>query len=199
MPQPNAQLKGRELKPLQRAMIHGMFTAGAKAAAIARLFRVHRSTIGRTLQTHSDTTQFKSQPRGWPRKTTGRADRRLYRHVISGFRERRQHLQEVQQNLLPDVSIQTVRRRLSEDNIRKWRATERPLLTDHNKQLRLEWAQRYQHLTAEDLCDVVWSDEMSVSKSDGKQATWVFRTPQEKWHQDCIEPMSNETRSSVMF
>ena len=54
-------------------------------------------------------------------------------------------------------------------------------------------------MSAEDWCTVVWSDEMSVCKLDGRSNTWVFRTPQEKWNQECIEPVSNSSRVGRMF
>ncbi len=40
---------------------------------------------------------------------------------------------------------------------------------------------------------------MSICKADGKVQTWVFRTPQEKWNQDCIEGQATGSRTSVMF
>ncbi len=40
---------------------------------------------------------------------------------------------------------------------------------------------------------------MSVCKTDGKVQTWVFRTPKEKWDQDCIEGKATGFRTSVMF
>ncbi len=45
----------------------------------------------------------------------------------------------------------------------------------------------------------MWSDEMSVCKTDGAVNTWVFRIPKEKWDQDCIEPQATGSRTSVMF
>ncbi len=40
---------------------------------------------------------------------------------------------------------------------------------------------------------------MAVAQTDGKTTTWVFRTPQEKWDQKCIEGVANGSRISVMF
>ena len=39
-----------------------------------------------------------------------------------------------------------------------------------------------------------------VEKKCGKGPVWVFRTPQEKWHQDCIEPRGDLKKDiKVMF
>ena len=40
---------------------------------------------------------------------------------------------------------------------------------------------------------------MSVCKLDGRSSTWIFCTPQEKWKQECIEPVSNGSQMGVMF
>ncbi len=92
-----------------------------------------------------------------------------------------------------------MQRQLEEQNIKKWHAVDRPLLEAKHKQQRLEWARRYRHYTAEDWEVVFWSDEMSVCKMDTKPNTWVFRTPKEKWDQDCIETKATGSRTSVMF
>lgn len=81
---------------------------------------------------------------------------------------------------MPDVSRRTVQRRLEEQDIKKWRAAERPLLEAKHKQARLKWPMRYRHYTPDDWSVVVWSDEMSVCKLDSRTNTWVFRTPKEK-------------------
>ncbi len=140
MPALNAQLNGRELKPSQRAIIHGMAIAGTKSAAIARMFKVHRSTISRTLQAHGPANNFKDKLRsGRPRKTTSRQDDRVYKKIRNGYFARRHPLAEVQQNLVPNVSVRTLQRRIQEkQNIRKCPTTERPFLNDSHKQQRLE-------------------------------------------------------------
>jgi hypothetical protein len=47
---------------------------------------------------------------------------------------------------------------------------------------------------------VLWSDECLVERRYGKGPVWVFHTPQEKWHQDCIEPKGDLKKDiKVMF
>ena len=63
-----------------------------------------------------------------------------------------------------DVSIQTIRCRLREDGIHKWRAVKRPFLTPNHTKRRLAWAKAHQHWTVDDWKCTIWSDECSVQK-----------------------------------
>ena len=52
----------------------------------------------------------------------------------------------------------------------------------------------------EDECaQVCWSDEILVCKQDGSENVWVFRLPNEKWDQECFEPVKNGSRVTKMF
>ena len=81
------------------------------------------------------------------------------------------------------VSESTIRRRLHEDHIRKWRAVKRPLLTDKHAEARLKWARKHQHKTREEWAKIVWSDEFAIQKDSAQQQVWVFRhqTKEEKY------------------
>lgn len=202
MPPQRTQKRSRELKPTERAFAHGMVTAGKSYRTVAQEFDVSQSTISRiiTNDKQNPNSNYQSLPRPTPRKTTKEQDHRLQQEARKGYIERRVPLGELHHNVLPQVSRRTVQRRLKEDNVQKYPATERPALTPKHKKERLEWAHRYKHYTPKDWEElVVFSDEVSVAQDDGKTTTWVFRSPKEKWHQDCYEPVANGSRLSVMF
>jgi transposase len=48
-----------------------------------------------------------------------------------------------------------------------------------------------------DFAEVWWSDEMSVRQGVGRARTWIFRSPGEKWLEDCIDPESKSGYSSI--
>src|SRR5579859_3308777 len=75
------------------------------------------------------------------------------------------------------ASVSTIRRRLHEDHIQKWRAAKRALLTEDHAIKRLKWAREHQHKTWEDWAKVNWSDECAFQKDSAQQQVWVF------WHQ----------------
>ena len=81
------------------------------------------------------------------------------------------------------VSTSTIRQRLHEDLIGKWRAVKRTLLNKECAKKRLEWAMKYRHYTPEDWAKVVWSDESAMQEDSAGQQDWVFRhqTKEEKY------------------
>ena len=137
-----------------------------------------------------------AQPRsGRPQKITIRDERHILRAVMDN---RRQHLAELNANVVPHASRSTLKRVLKKHNIKKWTAAERPLLDDKIATLRLEWALRYKDWDAEDWKKVVWSDECSVEKSADPRQVWVFRTPGEKWLKACISGKMKSGQCSLM-
>ena len=82
--------------------------------------------------------------------------------------------------------MKTIKRALASVNIKKWRARKRAFLKDEHAIKRLAWAKEYKNWTKEDFEGVIFSDECMVEKSKDPKGIWVFRTPEEKWHKDCI-------------
>ena len=84
---------------------------------------------------------------GRPRKTSALDDCYLVRTAES---ETHVPLKELRDQTNLDISEQTIRRRLREAGIRKWKAVKRALLTKKHAALRLEWAKAHRHWTKED-------------------------------------------------
>jgi len=70
--------------------------------------------------------------------------------------------------------------------MKKWRARKRAFLKDEHAVKRLAWTKKYNNWTQEDFEGVIFSDKCMVEKSKDPKCIWVFRTPEEKWHKDCI-------------
>ena len=109
---------------------------------------------------------------GAPRKTSAADDRYIVRTTESETRIPLAELR-IQTNL--DVSEQTLRRRLHEEGIRKWKAVNRPLLTKEHAAKRLKWAKAHQHWMRKDWEKVAWSDECAVQRDSNPRKVWVFR------------------------
>ena len=60
------------------------------------------------------------------------------------------------------------------------------MLNDEHAVKRLAWAKEYKNCTKEDFEGIIFSDECMVEKSKDSKGIWVFRTPEEKSHKDCI-------------
>ena len=115
---------------------------------------------------------------GHPRITTAAQDK-----CIIAASEANTHIPFAQLSNIVNIlaSLSTMRRRLHEDNISKWRAVKRVLLTEQHAAKRLQWAREHQHKTREDWAKVNWLDECAVQKDSAKQQVWVF------WHQTKVE------------
>jgi len=118
-----------------------------------------------------------------------RAHRRLVRESKKAC-----HLpiSELRQEVAPHASVKTIKRALASVNIKKWRARKRAFLKDEHAVKRLAWTKKYKDWTQEDVEGVIFSDECMVERSKDPNSIWVFRTPEEKWHKDCIHGVKIE-------
>jgi transposase len=78
------------------------------------------------------------------------------------------------------VKLRSIQRLLNAENLRKWRCSWRPYLTDENAAKRLRWAYRYRHFTPEDWARVFWSDECTVERGIGVRREWTFTRPRDQ-------------------
>jgi len=124
--------------------------------------------------------------RGRPRLTTEAQDDAMADEALSN---RFTSYEAIQSKIAPEVSVITVKRRLSERNLRKWAAKKRTRLDPADAEKRLAWATAHEHWTKLDWVQkCMWGDEVTVERGGGKRRRWVFRYPHEKWHSDCIDP-----------
>ena len=126
----------------------------------------------------------KTLPRSKKRKITARGDRGI---LISIKRNPSQTYAELQATVTPQICTKTLQRRLGEHLIIKWIAAECPLLTDQQAAIRLQCARDHRGWTLERWNTMIWSDECSASKGDGRRRSWVFKTRQQKWEKEMIQ------------
>ena len=102
-------------------------------AEIGTQLSIPRSTITSFLECTQTRQSIENLPRpGRPRKTSTTTDRYIVRTAETKTRVPFKELRNITN---VDVSIRTLRRRLREDGIRKWRAVNRPLLTKRHAKL----------------------------------------------------------------
>ena len=100
-----------------------------------------------------------------------------------------------------NVCEQTIRRRLKEAGIRKWKAVKRALLTQKRATNHLKWSKAHRHWTVEDWGKVAWSDECAVQKDSDPRQLYVFRrqNKEEKYTIKNIQPKSRDGDISQMI
>jgi transposase len=157
--------------------------------------RTVSSFLGRVETRHSP---YNLLHPGRPRKTSNAFDRWLVRAALT---ETSLPLKEFHSITNIPVSEQTVRRRLRENGIRKWRALKRPLLNKEQARKRLEWAKAHRHWTVEDWAKVVWSDESAIQKDSDTRTVWVWRhqNKAEKYMPKNVLPKARDGRLSQMM
>jgi transposase len=194
---PQRKTDRRELTPVERAYLVGRHDAGQSFGQISQETGTPKSTVVDTIHNAQKRDQLNSLPRARPRKTDARTDRKLRREVRKTPESRRKLLAEIEANFQPHISRRTIQRRLQETHVQKWLAKGRSILKPEHKKARYQWALKHQDF---DWSKVLWSDECLVERNTGKGPVWVFRTPQEKWDQDCIEPREDSKKDiKVMF
>jgi transposase len=165
------------LTECQKAVILDRWNSGQTSNEIEHGTGIRRSTITSFLARVKKRGFDDNTPRaGRPRKTTNRTDRRVIQKALGQTRVPLAQLAFLSDS---NLSVSTIRRRLQEVHIRKWRAAKRPRLNKGHVAKRLQWAKEHRQWTVEDWEKVGWSDECSVEKGADPRQVWVFRRPGE--------------------
>lgn len=174
---------------------------GRSQSEVARIFGVHRSTVGRAVRRFLETGRDVRRPvQGRPRATDRTDDRFL---VVNALRRRTVTSTQLQGMIRQvrnvNISSRTVRRRLIEVNLSNRRPATGPLLTPRHRSLRLRFARNHVNWTVDDWKKVLFSDEtrISLSSPDGRERVWRRRG--ERFAQACFSPRVPFCGGSVMF
>lgn len=132
---------------------------------------------------------------GPARKTTPRQDDALVEAMEGDrFNAATQVLQEVD----PNLSQSTMRRRMKEDGLMNGVAAVKTLLEERHKETRMTFARSVEHLTAEDWRTVIFTDEKVFSTDKDCRRT-VWRRRGERYHPDNILPKHRSGRVTAAF
>ena len=157
-------MKEHELTDIQKGAILALVPFYSHAE-IGTQLNIPRTTITSFISRTRDRNSITNLPRpGRPRKLSDSAIRYLVRNAES---ETHVPMKELKNLSNIDVSLQTMRRRLQEEGIRKWKAMKRPLLTLKHAKERLAWAKAHQHWTVDDWKRIIWSDESAIQQCYG--------------------------------
>ena len=178
--------RNTQLSPYERGLLVGASALGATAVEVEKVSGVPESIVRTTLSRASERHNGETKPRsGRP----GRLSIRDQRHII---RIARVQPTITYKNLQKEAGVvcsrSTLYRCLKAYGLTNWLAKKRPLLTPEVAAKRLAWCQLRKDWTFDKWKQYIWSDECSVERGTGKERKWVFRTPQEKWNKEMIEP-----------
>ena len=63
---------------------------------------------------------------------------------------------------------------------------------------RLAFAKKFVLLSKEEWAKIIWSDECSIERGSGKDRSWVFRLPHQKWDKEMVDTYKKGKDISVM-
>lgn len=171
--------RSNELTPAIRERICELHAIGWGYKRIhGRYPYIPLSTIRYTIKKEHERRQGVSKARsGRPKKLT-EADKDRILNAIHGDPK------ITQQDLLIEVDhkvkYRSIQRLLQAENLRKWRCSWRPYLTEETALRRLRWALRYRDFTPEDWARVFWSDECTIERGIGIRRDWTFIRPKDQ-------------------
>ena len=185
-----------ELNSFQRGLIIGAKMMGYGATDIGTALNIPRTTAKTIIEKHihSNNGVVKSRS-GRPHLFADRNRRSLIRLVR---KNPTMTYAQISRELDVVCSRKTIYREIKAYGLTNWLAKKRPLLTEEVAQKRYSWCLARRDWTYEEWSKYMWSDECSVEKGSGKDRTWVFRFPWEKWKKEMIKPVPKGKGVSIM-
>jgi transposase len=182
--------RATELTDFERGIIVGLHLGGKHThQEIAAIVRRSKGAVQGVIERYIDggfTTA--TQRSGRSSKLSKRDERQLVREVKKDRSITLEPLTEAfNKSLTISVSSRTVQRTLHNYGFYSRVAKKKPLVTEKNKKIRLEWCKRMKNWK-EEWDKVIFSDESRylIFKNDAHKLVW--RRCDEKYKQDCLAP-----------
>ena len=178
----------QQLTPGEKIAAQSLDKAGFSHSKIGKSLGVHQSTISRffkRLKATGDAGRKKGS--GRPRLSTARQDKTLERLSLKDRFESAASLRKKwKKQSHVNVSLRTTNRRLLKMGLPARKPRKKPLKTETIEEKRLRFARRYEHWSAEDWKQVIWSDESWFQMFENGRRQFVRRRPGEALNRDCV-------------
>lgn len=171
------------INPEKAAQVVALIEDGRSRRYVAEALNLSVSTVQRAYARYLDTNSFQRRPgSGRPRCTNDEDDRYV---VSNSLRDRHRTAVQIRNNLRDvrniNVSANTIRRRLAEQNLFSRRPVAVPLLTlRHHRVARLNFAVEYRDWTYADWSNVLFTDESRFVLS-----RWTRTSLSSRWRTIC--------------
>jgi transposase len=187
-------IAGCELCHNTKIAITSRAAAGQTAREIEAAENTPKSIINSLLQRTKQRNTIENWPRSGHPKSYTHQDERMVIRIARRIPKCTYTTLRKQSGL--DLSTKVLRRILQDAGILNWRSKRRHELTAEHARLRLQFARQWIN---SDWSATLFSDECSVEKGVGKELTWSFGYPQEKWHHNKVDEYPKGKQGSVMI
>ena len=160
----------RELSATERSQVHILHQEGYPKREIARKLHIAASTVCKTLTRITELNSYHSRSRsGAPKKLSAYSDRVMRRYATANPGASSHEIRSI---LPENVAASTVRRHLVKNlGLRSYKPAKKPLLSKKNVIDRIAFCKRYQHWSAADWANVMFSDETKISQFNSNRRT----------------------------
>jgi len=191
--------KTKQLSESARIEIIRLHSVGLTQREIAKQVGCGNGTVSYTLSRYNEHKTVKDLQRSGRKKISTERDQRSLLNLVKKNRKSSSQQLALQWFLSngKTASPRTVRRVLQEHNY-LWRpACKKPRLNSNHIQQRLEFCKTYKSWTNNNWRDVLFSDEMNIEVDSRKCRVMLRRTPNEKYHPDCIQQRTKQGSGSI--
>lgn len=192
--------KGKELSNDAKQMAVDLLLQGYKAAKVAQMLSVNRSTIGRIWKKFKTNESVENKKRsGRPRLVDERGDRKLFRLLRRNRRQSLHDLTDDFNKVTPTkVSKRTVQRRLHSAGYKNRKIRKAITISEVNRKRRLLWCRARRFYKLSYWKKVIFSDETMVVIGK-KKSIHVWRKSSEKWNPECLNVLKDPKTIKCMF
>jgi transposase len=194
-------VKTRELTDFERGKVIGLYKAGESERAISKKTGYGKTTIHNIILKYNEMGAISVAPRsGCSKKLTERDKRHLKAIVTQNRRVAVDKIVKIfAESTGKVVCKNTIKKTLYEMGYNSRTALRKPLISENNRKVRLNWVRKRRSWTIDNWKNVVWSDEsrFTLYQNDGKIRVW--RLQEEKYKVSCLIPTVKHDGGDIMM
>ncbi|KAI4900378.1 hypothetical protein NFI96_000696 [Prochilodus magdalenae] len=193
-------VKAREWSQKTREEVIALHKNGNGYKKIAKLLNIPRDTIGSIIRKFKLKGTVETLPgRGRKKILTATAVRYLKRNVEKNPRVTAKELKKDLSDVGTEVSAQTIRRALHNEDLHARTSRRTPLLTPKNKKSRLQYAKSHVDKPQRFWDSVLWSDETKLELFGTMDQRYVWRRKNQAYEQKNTLPTVKHGGGSIML
>ncbi|KAI4904828.1 hypothetical protein NFI96_006812 [Prochilodus magdalenae] len=195
-----SMVKAREWSQKTREEVIALHKNGNGYKKIAKLLNIPRDTIGSIIRKFKLKGTVETLPgRGRKKILTATAVRYLKRNVEKNPRVTAKELKKDLSDVGTEVSAQTIRRALHNEDLHARTPRRTPLLTPKNKKSRLQYAKSHVDKPQRFWDSVLWSDETKLELFGTMDQRYVWRRKNQAYEQKNTLPTVKHGGGSIML